>query len=259
MADHESDGEKRRGIQSVEIGLRVLAAVARQREPSPLSVIAQASGISASQAHRYLSSLMASGMVKQDGRAGSYDLDVGAIRIGLSALSRLDPSALADETCRDLVRDTRRTCMLSVWGDAGPVVVRWFAGNPAVICSLQVGSTLPVVNSATGRVFLAFGDKALCDEQARKERRALGRRPGDLAAIRSEVSRYMSAQVQGELIPGLRAQSAPVFDLQGRLLFVITIIANDGFSTTGDAEAMTALRAACENLTQSLGGAWPEV
>lgn len=256
MAGQDAEGDKRRGIQSVEIGLRVLSAVAAQREPSSLSVIANASGLSASQAHRYLASLMATGMVRQDGRAGSYDLDVGAIRIGLSALSRLDPFAEADEVCRALVASTKRTCMLSVWGDVGPVVVRWFAGEPAVTCSLHIGSTMPVLNSATGRIFLAFGDHAATAEHVRREARALGRKAADVEPLRKSVAEGMVAQIQGDLIPGLRAHAAPVFDLQGQLLFSVTLIANAGFSPDGDPTAEEALVSACQHLTESLGGSW---
>ena len=46
---------QRRGIQSVETGLHVLAALAACGGPVPLSAVAQRAGVSPSQAHRYLS------------------------------------------------------------------------------------------------------------------------------------------------------------------------------------------------------------
>ena len=125
-----SGASRSRGIQSVEIGLRVLTALSRQPGPASLSAIAAASGLSASQTHRYLSSLIAAGMVRQSPATAQYDLDAGAIRIGLAALSRLDVIRLADAAFAAFAAETGRTCLLAVWGDRGPCIVRWFAGDP---------------------------------------------------------------------------------------------------------------------------------
>lgn len=250
-----ADG-RRRGIQSVETGLRVLSAVAASVGPGSLSAIAQASGLSVSQAHRYLASLINSGMVKQEGRSGFYDLDFGAIRIGLAALARLDTFALADATFRELCRKTRRTCLLAVWGDHGPVVVRWFPGDPAVITSLAIGSTLPVLRSSTGRIFHAFAERALTRDQVDLEARQLGQDAQAFDPLRLKVIAERCAHIEGDLIPGLRALSAPVFDLQGRLVFAATLIANANFDHDDDARARSDLIAACKSLTETLGGSW---
>jgi DNA-binding IclR family transcriptional regulator len=257
MASRKADGDKRRGIQSVEIGLRVLSVVASRTEASTLSAISQGSGLSASQTHRYLASLMASGMVKQVGPPGLYDLDFGAIKIGLAALARLDAFSLADRSFRELSQKTKRTCLVAVWGDDGPVIVRWFPGSPAVVTALSIGSALPVLQSATGRVFYAFGDSSATGEAARREAKRLGLKIAEIEAIRTECIADMSAQVQGDLIPGLRAVAAPVFDLQGRLALVATLIANANFLDTQDLEAKQELIAACRALSESLGGTWP--
>ena len=249
---------KRRGIQSVEIGLGVLAAVAACRGPAALSTVAQGASLSASQAHRYLASLIAAGMVKQDARTGFYDLDAGAIRIGLAGLARLDVFAGADAALADYVRETGRTCLVAVWGDAGATVVRWFAGDPPVVTSLAIGSVLPLLQSATGHVFYAFGDRPYFDLRAASERAASATaRKIDVEALRERVRANLCARVDGDLIPGLRVVSAPVFDLQGRLSIVVTSIATSARERLGDAAAEQALLSACRKLTESLGGRWP--
>jgi DNA-binding IclR family transcriptional regulator len=256
-ANGRSD-ERRRGIQSVETGLHLLAALAACAGPVPLSAVAQRAGVSPSQAHRYLSSLMAAGMAKQDPRSGLYDLDAGAIRLGLAALARLDVFARADTAFVEFARATGRTCLLAVWGDVGATVVRWYPGNPPVVTSLAIGSIMPLLRSATGRVFFAFGDRAAMDAEAR---RALetdrANAPVDLEAIRSEVRATGGAQVDSTLIPGLRAAAAPVFDLQGRLAVVATAMATPAFDPQCDAEAVAALHAACREVTEAIGGRWP--
>jgi DNA-binding IclR family transcriptional regulator len=155
-----------RGIQSVVIGVRVLSAVAAQRAPATLSTIAQAAELSSSQTHRYLSSLIASGMVKQTPLAGLYDLDAGAIRVGLAALARLNIFFSVDEKFLQLARQTNRTCFVAIWGEAGPTIIRWFAGFPPVITSVAIGSILPLLQTATGQIFYIFGDRQVIDGQA---------------------------------------------------------------------------------------------
>jgi DNA-binding IclR family transcriptional regulator len=256
-ANGRSDARSR-GIQSVETGLHLLAALAACGGPVPLSAVAQRAGVSPSQAHRYLSSLMAAGMAKQDPNSSLYDLDAGAIRLGLAALARLDVFARADATFMEFARTTGRTCLLAVWGDAGATVVRWYPGNPPVITSLAIGSVMPLLRSATGRVFFAYGDRETMDAEAgRVLETDRADAPVDLEAIRREVCAAGGAQVDSTLIPGLRAAAAPVFDLQGRLAVVATAMATPAFDPKGDAEAIAALHTACREVTEAIGGRWP--
>ena len=257
MAVEKPRGEKRRGIQSVGIGLRVLTAVAAQSGAASLSAIAQASDLSASQAHRYLSSLMAAGMVKQEQRSGLYDLDAGAIRIGLAALARLDVFKLADEVFSEFARTSGRTCLVAIWGDAGPTIIRWFDGSPPVITSLAIGSVLPLLRSATGRVFFAFADPAQIDRLAADTIEAERASVPGFEALRAETRRRVTASVEGDVIPGLRAIAAPVFDLQGRLVLVASALANEARPIGDDAAAAALLLSACRSLTEALGGTWP--
>lgn len=258
MREKKASGAKRRGIQSVEIGLRVLTAVSQSPGPSTLSAIAQLSGLSASQAHRYLASLMASGMVKQESRSGKYDLDFGAIKIGLAALSRIEPFALADEAIKDFSGKCGWTCLLAVWSENGPVVVRWYPGNPPVVTSLAIGSVLPVLQSATGRVFLSFSDQSDVLERAKLEAERSEMSIPEVTILQRTVKASQISLVSGDLIPGLRAAAAPVFDLQGRLTFTVSAIANSNIPIEHDKHTHSLLIETCRSLTESLGGLWPE-
>jgi DNA-binding IclR family transcriptional regulator len=76
------------GIQSLEIGVRVLHAVQISEQPLPLKDVARKSGLSASQAHRYLTSWLRCGYVVQDPVGGNYRLGDQALALGLAALHR---------------------------------------------------------------------------------------------------------------------------------------------------------------------------
>jgi DNA-binding IclR family transcriptional regulator len=247
--------KKRRGIQSVEIGMRVFSTVASMSGPGSLTAIAREAGLSASQTHRYLSSLMAAGMLRQEERSGLYDLDSGAISIGLAALSRINIFANADVHVAMLVRETRRTAMITVWGNAGPTVVRWYPGRPPVITSLALGSVLPLLTSATGQIFYAFGDPDEMDRQASLiDVRDPDKVPADLGKLRASLRQRHYASSAGALTPGLRAVAAPVLDLQGRLVLVVTLISSSAIPGSTDVAARDSLIETCHRLTESIGG-----
>ena len=244
----------RRGIQSVGIGFRVLAALAAEAEPAALGAVARRANLSPSQAHRYLASLVASGMAHQQPGSGRYELGPQAIQIGLAALARVDIFAAADPAIAAFTRNTGRTTLLAARGPLGPTIVRWHLGRRPIITSLAVGSLLPFFASATGHAFLGFmsDDEVaglVADEQPAPTEPSI-------AAIRRQVRATMCASVDELLIAGLRATAVPILDLQGRAVLVATMIATSAFPRDDDAAILRALQDTCRQLTQHQGGAW---
>jgi len=248
----------RRGIQSVEIGFRVLAALAAEPVPATLGALAGRAQLSASQTHRYLASLIATGMAHQDPASGRYALGPQAIQVGLAALARTDVFAMADPAVAAFTHDTGRTTLMAARGPLGPTIVRWHAGRVPVITSLSVGSVLPFVGSATGHAFLSFmgADEAAGARDGRAPAPA-SRRDVDLAAIRNDVRAAMAASVDELLIPGLRATAVPILDIQERAALVITVMATPAFDRGEDDAVVAALKAVCRGLTHAIGGQWP--
>lgn len=250
-----SPAKPRRGIQSVETGLRVLAALAASAGPVPLTALGTRAGLSPSQTHRYLQSLVASGMAVQDA-SSRYDLGPGVIRIGIAALARLNPFARAEAALQRFVEETGRTALLSVWGEAGAVCVRWYPGRPPVVANVGVGSVMPLLFSATGRVFLAFlsaNELAAPLAAAQAEQVPMP----DLESIRRTVRASLLADSDHTMFFGLRAIAAPIFDLQGHAALVATAVAGAGFPREADAAVAKRLHVACRDATVEAGGVWP--
>jgi DNA-binding IclR family transcriptional regulator len=217
------DIKKRKGIQSVEIGLKVLGALVGLGHPSSLSEIAKASDLSPSQTPRYLASLVNMRYLRQDPESALYDLHTGALRLGLASLARLDLLDEASRITQEFVKATGRTTLLCIWSELGPTIIRWFPGNPPIYTSLAIGSRLSLTHLARGRGFLAFQHEAYLS-QLLPEEMAQARTGGtiDVAVIRQHVRGHFIADVDGTVIPGLRALAAPIFDLQGQLAIVIS-------------------------------------
>ncbi|WP_338577832.1 IclR family transcriptional regulator [Brevundimonas olei] len=250
--------DRRQGIQSVGIGLRVLDVLASLDGAAALGAIAQASDLSASQAHRYLASLIAAGMARQDAATGRYELGPGALRLGLAALSRMDVFREAAIAIGDYVRETGRTVQMAALGPSGPIVVRWIMGTPPISTSLTVGAPLPLLSSATGHVFLAFRPENQTRAMVERETQPQFQ-PIDVEALRSRVRRDGYSAVRGDLIPGLRATAVPIFDLQGEAVFTATVLATDLFKPENDAQARDRLIEVCDQITAATGGIRPQV
>ncbi|RAG74321.1 IclR family transcriptional regulator, partial [Burkholderia multivorans] len=71
------------GIQSVEVGGRMLDALARRRKPLGLSELAAAADLSTAQAHTYLVSLTRLAFGKRDAITGNYEPGPLSLRLGL--------------------------------------------------------------------------------------------------------------------------------------------------------------------------------
>ncbi len=159
------------GIQTVETALDVLAIITQEGEPIGLSELSRRTGLIPSKLHRYLVTLTKYDVVKQSVATGLYDLGPTALRMGLVALSRLDAMSSAQEIVGALAANTRSTVALYVWTELGPTLVRMDMGTPPPAI-LRVGTALPLVASATGRVFLAHLPSSQTTRLLRKERAA---------------------------------------------------------------------------------------
>ena len=241
----------RRGIQSVEIGLRVIDALRRAAGPQTLKELAQSSDIPPSNCHRYLVSFARAGFVSQDPGTGRYDLGPQLLQAGLTALSRLDAVAVGTDALTRLVDISGHTGLLAVWAEIGAVIVRWIPGRLAVRTTLSTGSTLPLLTSATGRVFLAYLPKRQTERLATREMSA---RKVDVEAIAASVRGNRMAQVRGDHIPGLHAISAPLLDAHGEAAAAFTLVGlSDGFSP----DTLAALRSVAGEASAKLGWSKP--
>lgn len=253
MSDQSSGETRRRGIQSVEIGLRVLEALAVLGGPAPLSAIAQATDMPPPQAHRYLQSLIAAGMAQQHADSGRYDLGPAALKLGLSALARVDAFQIADTAITDFVRRTNLTVQLAALGPLGPTIVRWLMGRPPVMTSFNVGSVLPLLTSATGQVFFSFMPDA---ETGHLVARELAEGPvsrSDADSLRAKVRADGFAYVDGMMVPGLRATAFPIFDLQGRVALTATALQPDLSHSRRQDGTKAELATLCRDISRQLG------
>jgi DNA-binding IclR family transcriptional regulator len=249
------DGYQGNGIKSLESALAVLVYLSRQSGAVTLTDIARGCDMSPSNVHRYMATFIQAGLVKQEGKSGRYDLGLGALELGLAAIARHDFVNSAADGLSQLTADTGMTALLSVWGNDGATVVRWERGASPTVTSIGLGTTLPLLRSATGRVFLAWGPAAAIATAREAELRRAARQPSlipDFEATKSGLNHLVTAvraqgfaAVDGRYIPGLVAAAAPILDWQGEAQAVITLVGTDPASISMSSNQIGALLTFC--------------
>jgi DNA-binding IclR family transcriptional regulator len=238
-----------RGIQSLEHALKVLEAMAVAAGPLSLTQLSEHTAMPPSKIHRYLASFQRAGMVRQDPDSGSYGLGLLALRLGLAALNRVDLVANAAAGIERLAYDIDLTILLNVWGPHGPTIIRMAHGRIPCITSLSLGSTLPVLQSATGQVFLAFLPRAVTRGRLDQERTAAAMADDGLDDLIFAIRSRHLAGVDSQVIPGLRALAAPVLDAQGEAAAVVTVIDAGAAQFDFDGQTAQKLTAFCRSLS----------
>lgn len=267
MADaHAPDEEKTRsGIQSIEVGFRLIEVLTQASNALMLRDLAQAAGMNPAKAHRYLVSFQRLGVIVQDPVSGKYDLGPFTLRMGLAHLARIDAFKAARVKLAELRDEIDQTVGLAVWGNHGPTVVHWMESTFPMRVPLRLGDVMPMLESAAGRLFAAYlparQTEALIDA-------ALTPRPGATSAPRhplptnraeydtvlADVRAHRAARVEGTVLPSVNAFCMPVFDATGQLVMGLMALGPESrFDARWDGPIDKALRRLAQQLSADLG------
>ncbi|EAU44559.1 IclR family transcriptional regulator [Salipiger bermudensis] len=249
-----------RGVQSIEIGARLLSALVEEVEPMMLKDLAQVAGFAPAQAHAYLVSFRKTGLVEQDADTGRYRLGRFALDLGITSMRTTDPMALAGDAITELSERTALHVALVVWGSFGPTVVSVKESGGQLNMNTRPGTVYSMAGTASGRIFTAFLPDAIVRDaiaSEKRERADSGRVGTARFMSRKEIDQIREqgyATVEQPPVPGISAYSAPVFDHSGQLVMAITIIGQDYYlEAHAEDEFIPALIEAARGLSTELG------
>ncbi|PUE20521.1 IclR family transcriptional regulator [Limnohabitans sp. MMS-10A-192] len=259
----EIEDKSQRAVQSVEVGGRLLLALADSGSALSLKDLAARAEMTPSRAHPYLVSYGRLGLIEQDS-SGRYDLGPAALRVGLASLQRLEPMTVAEPVIRQLAAQTGHAIAIAVWGNFGPTVVRLIEAQQQLHVSLRIGSVLSLFDTATGRAFASvLPQERLLQAiagplgEAMPQEKWQQRQP-EIQEIVQEARRHGVSRAISNPIPGVNAFSAPVFDLEGNPVMVITMTNHENrLPAAWKNEAVSMLAEAVKELTLRLGGQQP--
>jgi DNA-binding IclR family transcriptional regulator len=256
--------KERRGIQSIEVGGKLLLALGAHGRPMPLRDLAKAAHMPAGKAHPYLVSFSKLGLVTQDAMTGHYWLGPTAIQLGLVSLQMLNPVREATPFAEALALATGHSVGLSVWGNQGPTVVRLVDPIYPLHVNLRTGTVMSLAGTATGRLFAAYLPKQLIEESMREDYKRLG---PDIAtpltaeqveAQLNEVRRHGLSRSVNHPTPGVTAFAGPVFDYSGNIVLGVTLMGSSGiFDPDWNGPQARAVRQCVAEVSKRLGHVAP--
>jgi DNA-binding IclR family transcriptional regulator len=249
-------GLPRHGNRSIVVAVSLLRVIASLGRPATLSEIASAAGMSAPRAHRYLLGLANTRLVEHSAISGLYDLGSEIVELGVAALGKVDAVRFASEALAPLADETGLAALIVVWGTNGPTVIRCEQAGLVSAVRVREGRNLSLLNSASGRVFLAYLPDSDTGPFVEREL-ALSPKGRSSAksveAMRVEVHRHGIGRGLGEETPNIAALAAPVFGANGRLALCLGVVSAVGFDTSYSGKPAVALKRAAADLSRRLG------
>ncbi len=254
--------KEQRAVQSIEVGGRLLLALANSATPLTLRDLSSLSALPAARAHPYLVSFGKLGLIEQEADTGRYALGPAALQLGLTCLHQLDPVKAASPVAQQLASATGHAVALAVWGNFGPTIVRMIEAVEPLHVAMRAGTVMSLLGTATGR---AFAGAMPVERLERSRAVALGDLHGRPAALLrehadalkeavAELRSHGVTRAKGRPIPGVNAFSAPAFNHEGEPVIVITALGHqDRFEAQWTSSIALAVRDAARDISARLG------
>ncbi len=249
-----------RGIQSIDVGGRLLHALSRSSGAMMLKELAEAADMPAAKAHAYLVSFCKLGLMEQDAVTGRYDLGSLALQLGLVSLNRLDAVKIATAEMGPLSQRIGQSTAIAVWGNYGPTIVRFEQSVRPIHVNMRTGTVMALSQTATGYVFAAYVSPAAIDAALAatfpdvKQRSVATKALALLAPDFAQVRQRSLARAQGNPVPGVNAFSAPVFDHTGEIALALTALGSAAeFDASWTSPIAKEVKATARAISERLG------
>ncbi len=136
--------------------LHVLLALEESPEGRGVTDIARALGLPKSAVHRLLVTFQACGFVQQQAQSSRYTLGPVLARLGLRAADLFTPRRVARPYMEALAQEVRETIFLGVLCEASVLIIEKVEQSQVLRISPELGTTLPLWQTALGQVWLAL-------------------------------------------------------------------------------------------------------
>jgi IclR family KDG regulon transcriptional repressor len=227
---------------SVKRAFEILKLVAASKGGIGISEIARGLGMAKSTVHGMTSALEEIGVVLRDPVTKKYTLGFTLFELGKSAYSQIDLKDLARPVAEDLMERTQASVFLGVLNWDHATVLDVVEPRTELKITAPIGTTLPLMAGAAGKVFLSKMD----EEEVKRIIKTKGLTRFTENTITS-TERYLevirAARENGfatddeEYIPGVRAVAAPI-NKAAPLLSAIWVV---GLKASLDEERMKLL------------------
>lgn len=217
-------------IEALVKGLRVLSLFSEQRPALRLTDIAAETGMLMPTVYRIAMTLSSDGYLEQL-PDGQYRPGIKVLTLGFSALRSLDLVEVASGPLRQLADATAETVNLGALTDDKTLYLVRLRNRDLVTANIQVGSTLPAVQTSMGKLLLAYlGEDDLRSRITARSFPAGGPRAAtsldDLLPDLARIRKQGYAVQDEEVAYGLRSVAAPVHNGDSDVVAAVNVAVN---------------------------------
>jgi len=245
-------------VPAVDRSLRILRLLQR-RQQATVTEVAQALGIASSACYAILKTLQHHNVVAFDERAKTYRLGLTLLELGGTVSRDFAFVEKARIHLTEFARKTRLTtfAVARVSHEHLMVVDKEEPGGDVRI-SIAVGTRFRITEGLSGRCFMAF----LPNDESDTLLKIVGVSPvpglpaPTTKAYREELAAARAAghvAITDSPVSGTNGVAAPIFDGEGRILFVVTAMGlSSALTSKAIEETGASLRAAADAITRTL-------
>ncbi len=195
-----------------------------------LADLCKAVGMPKTTVHRILLTLEDNGYVVQEKQRGEYCLSFKLFSIGSRVLGHSNFVDIARPYCRELLEAVDETVNLCVVSGSEMLVVDKYVTSQMLRQDSIIGSSFPLFQSASGKIFLAFAEaseteKALALIKAQRPSSNFDQIMRELNMELEEVRRTGLAYDYEEVFKGVRCTAVPIYDFQNKFVASLSISA----------------------------------
>jgi DNA-binding IclR family transcriptional regulator len=220
VPSEQSSARRSPATGTVDLALQILEHLAHRSQSASLGTITKAFWVSKATIYRHLQALVQQGFVQQDEATGNYEVGIKLVVLGEAARGRFDIVRAGRDELIALRDKTQQAATVCGMVQDSPVVLDLIQGHTVIEFGTRPGTRLVLDESAHGKVWLAFSSGAAIERALARARDA----KSDLVEEIAKIRRRGWATAPSEVINGVNALAAPVFDHSARMIGSIAIV-----------------------------------
>jgi len=214
--------DKYKPVKSLLKGLIILEAFTSPKHSLSFQELTLKTGMPKATVFRFLHTLISQNYISFDSKSKKYFVGPRVMSLGFAVLSNLELRDSALPYLEDLSRASNQHINLGILDRTEVIFIERISKWSLVNINVRVGSRVPAYQSSTGRAILAFSDQekfqSVLNELLRDAEALKSIGPGGkkLTMVLEQTRRRGYALNDEELVNGVRAIAAPIFNAQGQ-------------------------------------------
>jgi DNA-binding IclR family transcriptional regulator len=224
---------KQQGVDAAEVVGEIMQGMLQTSRPVRLKDLEMQTGIPSAKLHRYLVSMLRTGLVTKSSDGSRYDFGLLAYRIGQLAAHDQDELDLLEPFFKDFIEQPQDNYLgqavgIGRWVGTGATMVKWFERESPLSIRPNPGAQLGITNSATGKLLAAYLPTELTKPLVQRELKDRGSLTNaNVKLVLNDYAKIATSRIAnsiGARRTGLNALSTPLFDKSGKVIAAITIL-----------------------------------